>query len=389
MTPPLEGARDVTEDSVHLDAVRGLAALIVASGHIRDLFLSSIVGAKTGASGASGEAPIHTINIGNEAVMVFFVLSGYLVGGSVLRSAARGSFRWGSYLTKRLTRLWVVLIPALLLGSALDHLGLRLFDQPGDLYTSPAGQDLVYPHLATLVGGKILLGNILFLQTILVPVFGTNVALWSLANEFWYYLLFPLVVLTFARRSQLWCRIVFPIAIALIAWLLPWEILRLFPVWMLGALVSVLPLRLGQKTAKVLAVLGALALVVSGIGVRRLSLEMYKAQWIIAVVFCGLLYLILHQRALAKRGIYLAVASFFSRISYTLYVVHIPFAVFLCAIVNRPWHLQTKSPAHIAIFAGATAASVGFAYLFYLAFEANTDRVREGLLQWDRRGWFR
>ena len=36
-------------------------------------------------------------------------------------------------------------------------------------------------------------GNLVFLQTILVPTYGTNALLWSLANEFWYYMLFPLL----------------------------------------------------------------------------------------------------------------------------------------------------------------------------------------------------
>jgi peptidoglycan/LPS O-acetylase OafA/YrhL len=35
-------------------------------------------------------------------------------------------------------------------------------------------------------------GNLAFLQTIAVPIFGTNGPMWSLANEFWYYLIFPL-----------------------------------------------------------------------------------------------------------------------------------------------------------------------------------------------------
>jgi hypothetical protein len=33
------------------------------------------------------------------------------------------------------------------------------------------------------------LGNFAFLQTICVPIFGTNGPMWSLANEFWYYII--------------------------------------------------------------------------------------------------------------------------------------------------------------------------------------------------------
>ena len=37
------------------------------------------------------------------------------------------------------------------------------------------------------------LGSMAFLQTIYIPTFGSNGPMWSLSNEFWYYIVFPLV----------------------------------------------------------------------------------------------------------------------------------------------------------------------------------------------------
>ena len=51
------------------------------------------------------------------------------------------------------------------------------------------------------------IGNMFGLQTILVPSFGGNFPLWSLANETWYYILFPLLVLVLRGRSIAWRRI--------------------------------------------------------------------------------------------------------------------------------------------------------------------------------------
>jgi peptidoglycan/LPS O-acetylase OafA/YrhL len=79
------------------------------------------------------------ITIGHEAVMVFFVLSGFLVGGSVLKLMSRDLWSWNNYLIKRLTRLWIVLIPALLLGLALDLGGSHIFSGTASIYSSPAG----------------------------------------------------------------------------------------------------------------------------------------------------------------------------------------------------------------------------------------------------------
>ena len=135
------------------------------------------------------------MKLASEAVVVFFVLSGYLVGGSVLRAVRVGTWTWKDYLLKRLTRLWVPLIPGLIIGVILDRLGYRIFGQ-GSIYHNPPGIDLLTAvDLARRVGVRVFLGNAFFLQGILVPHLGTNVSLWSLADEFWYYIIFPLSVL--------------------------------------------------------------------------------------------------------------------------------------------------------------------------------------------------
>jgi peptidoglycan/LPS O-acetylase OafA/YrhL len=125
-----EGTPEVPQSSVHLDAVRGLAALVVLVGHNRDLYFSPVI-SKQRASVQPASSPTLTarpaapgqITMGNEAVMLFFVLSGYLVGGAVLRALSRGVWSWGDYLIRRLTRLYVVLIPGLIFGVALDLWG--------------------------------------------------------------------------------------------------------------------------------------------------------------------------------------------------------------------------------------------------------------------------
>lgn len=153
---------------MHLDALRGIAALVVVLGHTRSLYFTSASGHLTG-KGPSGQTAVPTlppsllpasdarITIGNEAVMIFFVLSGFLVGGSVLKAHRKGSWSWKSYLTKRLTRLWVVLIPALLVGCALDRAGMALFGLQS-IYGSPPGQLIVTGDLASRLGISTLLG---------------------------------------------------------------------------------------------------------------------------------------------------------------------------------------------------------------------------------------
>ena len=126
-TAPADGAA-----SIHLDALRGVAAFWVFLSHWRDcLFVDYpdvhphhlLMGAGYLSTG-----------LGHQWVVVFFVLSGYLVGGSVLRQMATDRWSLGGYALKRLTRLYAVLIPALILGGLFDLLGLRLFGTTGDIW---------------------------------------------------------------------------------------------------------------------------------------------------------------------------------------------------------------------------------------------------------------
>jgi len=378
-------AANVPMSSIHLDALRGAAALVVFLGHTRDLYFQSLFHPKTQALSDSGtqalpSSPIPAadsrITFGNEAVMIFFVLSGYLVGSGFLRALRRRTWTWRDYLIKRMTRLWVVLIPALLFGVSLDYIGVHFLDSPGSIYTAPAQQAVVH-DVAHLLTARVIVGNLVFLQGIRVPSAGSNDSLWSLANEFWYYLAFPLLVLALVREQTFWRRGLNLLLFLGIALLAGKGVGALFPVWVLGALISLVPLRIPKKTARVLLCTTAVLFPAVLVEARSLSLPLYAAQWLIAFCSAVLIYLIRHQTQKGQRGLYPASAQFLSRISYTLYLVHLPLAVFICACINRPWHRWNRSPQHVALYAAINAGILLFCWLFYLAFEAHTDRVRQ------------
>lgn len=178
---------------IALDLIRGCAALLVCTNHLRAASLESY-------QGLSSTTVLQKLfylltSLGHQSVIVFFVLSGYFVGGSLL---SRGdAFSWRDYVSARLTRLWVVLLPALLLTLASD-LVLRQV-APGVL----SGAYATIWNMGPQPGGEyslgveVFFGNLLFLQKIFTPVFGSNDPLWSLAYEFWYYMLFPLLLIGF------------------------------------------------------------------------------------------------------------------------------------------------------------------------------------------------
>jgi peptidoglycan/LPS O-acetylase OafA/YrhL len=156
---------------------------------------------------------------GHQAVMAFFVLSGFLISSSVLRNLGRSTWSWRQYIIDRGVRLYLVLVPGLVLGGILDTIGVHFFNHSG-IYSAPliAFGDAV---IAQRLNISSFFGSLLFLQTRFTTVFGSNGPLWSLFNEFWYYVLFPVliwVILSAKRRSFM--VVIYVGATILAAWVL-------------------------------------------------------------------------------------------------------------------------------------------------------------------------
>jgi peptidoglycan/LPS O-acetylase OafA/YrhL len=383
--------RKTSEGSVHLDALRGAAALVVFANHTRALYFTSTlketepaqpqlapvistVAAKT--ANAMPAEGLGDIKFASEAVVIFFVLSGYLVGGSVIRSLRTGQWSWRVYLTKRVTRLWVVLIPAILIGVTLDYIGRSLFGA-GSVYTQPPGMELgIAFGLAKRFHPAVLLGNAFFLESILVPFPGTNVSIWSLVNEFWYYLVFPLAALAIATKSGWLARLGWALGACAVLTFVGWHITVLFPIWVFGALASMLPRRYSSNQAKFFSWVFGVVLLGSMVGVRLLPIRAVQAEYFIGLTASVFLWAIVQQTEPAKEGVYKAVSGFFSRISYTLYLFHVPIAVFLCGLLNSPWHRWPFTPKYVALYVANDAMIVLLAYGLWRLFEANTDLIR-------------
>ena len=369
--------------SVHLDAIRGAAALVVFFGHGRPLFLSSRMIARSVSPAGAAVSPVGALprtTLGHEAVVIFFVLSGYFVGGSVIRSVRRGSFAWTRYLLDRLSRLWVVLIPALLLGLALDRAGMHLWGAlPGSLYTSPAGS-LVFPALAARLGLLTLLGNVFFLQFSGVEPFGTNVALWSLACEFWYYLFFPLLLSALLTKRSLTSRLTSIFLFVMLFVACGKGVATYFPLWLAGCLVAVLPARLLRwQQRPAVAALGVLLLATCA-GCVKSPIPSYIADLAITLVFSVLLWVILQNPRTSLSPVYAFFARSMAKMSYTLYAVHVPLLVFFCAFLSPVWHPQRLSSSLLRELAAVYLVTFLIATLMYMLLERNTSILR---------GWLR
>ena len=168
--------------SLAISLLRGLAALQVALAHLRAEIYPSLRGMSD--PPLAYQLLAFATGFAHQAVVVFFLISGWLVGGSLLNKWSQ-PHALGSYAIDRISRLWTVLIPTFLFMLLCAAVTERIVPAPSHFDQTNEFSTLAF------------FGNLVGLQTISVPNFGRNYALWSLANETWYYVLFPLLLLAF------------------------------------------------------------------------------------------------------------------------------------------------------------------------------------------------
>ena len=116
--------------SMVISLLRGLAAIEVAAAHLR---AHAFPGYSTVAEPTLWfQALAFVTGFAHQAVVVFFVLSGWLVGGSLLNKAGQER-AIKHYAIDRLTRLWIVLIPTFVLILAAALIMGKLDPQVGQL----------------------------------------------------------------------------------------------------------------------------------------------------------------------------------------------------------------------------------------------------------------
>jgi peptidoglycan/LPS O-acetylase OafA/YrhL len=203
--------------SLFLDLVRFGAALLVVLHHA--------CFAKFGT-----HLPIALAKTGTQPVIVFFVLSGFVIA----YTAEAKDRTLSDYALSRLSRLLSVVLPALLLTISLDALG-RALDPAlyADHWTDAATlKNLATPSWVRLATTATFTNEIWWLD--LWP--GTNSPFWSLGYEFSYYVLFGIA---FYLRGAI--RVA---ALILGATVIGPKLLLLLPVWLTGVLAWVMCKRL-------------------------------------------------------------------------------------------------------------------------------------------------
>jgi len=372
-TPAARGA------GVHLpglDGLRGAAALVVVVGHaFAALFVNTHVGVVV-ALGIPARG----------AVILFFVLSGFVIAGSIRADLAAGGFSFIRFGLNRMTRIYPPFLLALVLAWSVAAL------RQEDLIRS------VQPFVAEPMNLSAInfLRDALFLYGSGTPMQNANAPVWSLRIEVVCYLVSALLALAATAPGL-------PRAAALAAALVltAAAILRLdsailgFAAFAAGAFAAFVP-RL--RNAAPLALGGALALALMAFA----SISALVAEDPVSIVR-GLLFHVFQAATICASALLVASASdersgaarWAARLaplapfSYTLFITHVPLIALTLGVFPEPAAIWARIIAAISMVAWAVAfAAAGGALVEqhqklrrWLAARPPFD----GLLAWDRR----
>ncbi|PEF09666.1 acyltransferase [Bacillus thuringiensis] len=190
----LQGEHFMSKRIKELDSIRGLAALTVVFGHFC-LMLPSL-------PNSIKFSPLRFLWAGGEAVIVFYVLSGFVLSMALYHSKTN---YWG-YLIKRFVRIYIpyyfwmiVTFVLFILFSSYEVVGLR--DWFYDRWQGPITKLDILNHFVLL--------NNFFTENY-------NPVIWSLAQEMRISIVFPLLFLLFYKLN--WKKtILFALSFSLIS----------------------------------------------------------------------------------------------------------------------------------------------------------------------------
>lgn len=339
-----------------LDGLRGLAATIVLLHHWLLIARPLLEGSLSWA--IISQSPVKLLTAGNEAVLVFFVLSGLVVVLPVFRPG----FSWMGFLSARIVRLYGPVIAALALSALL------IFLVPRDRSSMPAGSWMAETHADTVTWQSFLS------QASLVPrQYSLNNPLWSLHWELLYSVLLPfatalaLLVRRWALTAVLVCC-----ALSLAGRVFEQSELLYFPIFLMGTIMAA---RMPDLLAWVerprarwfmpaFATVSVVMLIASWLARPIIPSGTFGSHvlWALAAPGAAGIVVVSLAWAPAIRFFSTRVLQWLGKISFSLYLVHVPvLATLAFALGSDQWPLVGLIGIPLSILV---------AWVFYQAVEA-------------------
>jgi peptidoglycan/LPS O-acetylase OafA/YrhL len=350
-----------------LDRLRWVSAFVVAFGHALGILNDHAHGSRVLTVAADMRGP---------SVLVFFALSGYLIGGLVMRDVERFDFR--RYAISRFSRIYIVLLPALLLTVLIDGAVLWL-DPKNPLFSSSwQGGALGTVPVFARYGSDSIIASLFCLEPLLGRPIGSAASLWSLGNEWIYYFAFPALFWVGNRMAGSRGAAILAFSSVGALYLISKNEAGYWLVWLLGAYANavdreVFRSELLRRALKYAALAGCAAAVTFGSLISRQGC--LAAIAVSAFVFFA--------TGPATAGVMThKLDQMLARISYSLYVTHLQAMTLLAAVFYRLGILPADGVASpwevLRLSLGMVGLCIAIAAFMATAFEDRT----QALSQW-------
>jgi len=334
-----------------LDSLRGLAAMTVVFLHFQNVFLPEQAIAHLSRSQLLLFRLASPFTTGNNAVGVFFVLSGFVLMLPFLKGT------WPSYrlfVLRRVLRIYGPYLVALLIAMA----GAWIYSGPrnvGDWLAGPWAQP---PTLRSAIDHILLIG---IYRIQFNPIF------WTLVVEMRVSLIFPLLAAMVLRFRGLYV-VLFAMLLGVIARFLlreglPPDLLTLeyTGMFLCGMVLARNLSAAGQSFSHLPRLLRIL------VGIVSLALYLlaghlgHGEDWAITAASIGFIVVAMYSST-ASRLLNLAPPRFLGRISYSLYLTHVPVLMVIVIYLGHRFSPLLLLPLFVL-------SAIAFAWLFYLVVE--------------------
>jgi len=318
--------------SVLLDLIRGVSAQIVVIGH--------------GISFFGIFKFLHQPNfpwMQNIAVLVFFLLSGFLISYTTVRKKLNlDNYSFKYYFIDRFSRIYVAFVPAIIFVLFIDLLSIYVNSEAYSFSNAF--------NIKTFVGNLFMLQDYSLFNLLpekFITSFGSARTFWTLAIEWWIYLFFGYLILVFCKRNKMSFS-----NLLILAFLSVFPLFNLIngrgngltTYWLFGSMIYLIAsqniLKAVNQNVKIL-----FAITLSGLAGVRVIYTMEGFEPIFAFLLAIIMLLLIDifkEKQFSKKTIKLI--QFNASYSYTLYLVHYSIIAFIYAHfrnVGNPYLLFT------------------------------------------------
>ena len=337
-----------------MDALRGIAAFIVLVGHARWLLWE---GFSTGyllhesSYTFFEKVSVYFLSLfkfGHQAVMFFFLLSGFVIHLKYSKNIAErlnSTFSFFPYIRNRFKRIYPPLVFAILLTFILDIIGSKF----GFLiYQKNTPIELINQNINFNHSFINLLGNLFLFANSKVEIWGSNSPMWSLKLEWWFYLIYPIFIYFNSKsinKGFAFVFFLFLLSLFISDFTFLNSVLKSFSFWFLGTLLADIytnRIKIKHSFLMVFIIFIPIAILFPQITNNDFGNDLF---WVIG--FLGFLNSMFYFQECGWNFKYLNKLSWLGNCSYTMYIIHFPILVFFNGILLNYYRELPRSQGFI------------------------------------------